>query len=439
MPCNTIGARIRLMAVCLFLYSILDGTKRLHQSAINIVPVDTGGVAEEEGNVHIFNNTVAPIDRGLAEQLTVEQATSGYETSIVYLRTLPLRYYVYTDWSLRQGRSILKYPDEKYVFDAFLTNNTWRVTDPALADLFIAPTPLVSYTKKTGEIRSVMLALTRHRIFKQTMGNRHVVFALDGRFFDGSNFTKNITTKRFNQKWAPFFQNATIVSGYASITCRKLSDDGQDHGDWNDLFASIRPMSNQTFSIGLVAGPSLPVIPASYERFERMTYTLFYHTRTAPSDNGSTPYRWAPINVTLPYKASIGYEIAPEQWIQQFTSSKFCLVIRGDTPNSHALLRAVKVGCIPVVVCDYYTLFSPTFKTSLNIEEFSFFLDEKDFLENPQQRLASLQDIPETEIRKKIRALQYAQMITCPDHADSLFIPAFLREAHASFQATYSH
>jgi hypothetical protein len=170
-----------------------------------------------------------------------------------------------------------------------------------------------------------------------------------------------------------------------------------------------------------------------------MNYTLFYHTRSAPFRFGSTPYRRAPINVTLPYKATIGYDLPPDEWIQRFTSSKFCLVIRGDTPNSHALLRAVKVGCIPVVVCDYYPIFAPTFKTSLDIRDFSIFLDEKAFLENPQQQLSLLADIPEVVIRKKLVALQYAQQVTCPDHPESLFIPALLREADASFLPSYEH
>ena len=234
---------------------------------------------------------------------------------------------------------------------------------------------------------------------------------------------------------------------YDPITCYRLShpnntdDVQQDHGDWNEFFATVTPLLKYAFSIGLVAGSSLPFIPASYERFETMThYTLFYHIRTQPFVYGSTPYRRAPFhNITLPYKASIGYDLPPDQWLERFTSSKFCLVIRGDTPNSHSLLRAVKVGCIPVIVCDYYPIFSPTFKTSLSIHDFSFIWNETDFLRSPQRYLTSLSTLPEWQIRTKLLALPYAQQVTCPDHPDSLFIPAFLKEAHASFQSTYPH
>ena len=321
------------------------------------------------------------------------------------------------------------------------------MTDPAQADLFIVPTALIEYSRMPDAIDAQMVALTNHTIFQQTQGHRHVLFALEGRYFDGGTATTYAKTKQFNSKWVPQLQNVTVVMNYDPITCYRLSHPNtndpvqQDHGDWNEFFATVTPLLKYAFSIGLVAGSSLPVIPASYERFETMTYTLFYHTRTQPSVYGSTPYRLAPLNniTTLPYNASIGYDLPPDRWLARMTSSKFCLVIRGDTPNSHALLRAVKVGCIPVIVCDYYPIFSPTFKTSLSIQDFSIMWNETQFLQRPHEHLVSLSTYSELEIRTKLIALRYAQQVTCPDHPDSVFVPAFLREAHASFQSTYDH
>jgi hypothetical protein len=376
-------------------------------------------------------------------QTEQHKAANYYEESIQSLRNSTLKYYVYDDPQIsREGADFpaIRVDEEVYVFHPFLhTNTPWRVTDPDLADLFIVPVPIYSHGHWLGAIRRMMQRLTRHPIFVKRQGNRHVIFPLDGRYFDVGNSTLNPLCRRFNEKWAPILVNATIVMNYDLITCKNLHEDNRDYGDWNDYFANVKPVLKYTFSIGLVAGSTLPVIPATYERFQTRNYTLFYHTRTDPFDFGSTPYRWAPINITLPYKATIGYELPPDQWIQRFTSSKFCLVIRGDTPNSHALLRAVKVGCIPVVVCDYYAIFSPTFKTSLDIRDFSIFLDEKAFLENPQEQLSSLEGISEVDIRKKLVALRYAQQVTCPDHPDSLFIPALLREADASFLPSYEH
>jgi hypothetical protein len=83
-----LGARNHVVMLCLVLYSILDETRRLRQlprqigHIINIPQVDEGSIAKEAGNVNRFTKSNAPINRGIAEQLTVEQATSGYEASI---------------------------------------------------------------------------------------------------------------------------------------------------------------------------------------------------------------------------------------------------------------------------------------------------------------------------------------------------------------------
>jgi hypothetical protein len=382
------------------------------------------------------------VNRKRTEQMMLEQVAFKFESSKQYLRNLTLRYYVYDDWPAAQlinDTKLVKVPEEPYIFSALLTNNTWRVTDPARADVFFAPTPLASYSRLLPETRMIISTLTEHPVFRKHQGHRHVVFALGGRWFDVGKQNIAPSTKRFNRILAPRLENVSVAKQYDTISCRKLADDQQDHGDWNYYYATFRPILKYTFSLGHLAGAYLPLIPATYEKFLQMEYTLFYHTRTAPFKNRSTPYRWAPLNVTLPYNASIGYDIPKDLWLERFTSSKFCLVFRGDDPLSHALLRAVKVGCIPVVISDYMPIIAPTFKTSMDMRDFSIFLDEQEFLNNPQDQLASLHDISELEIRTKLIALRYAQQVTCPDHPDSLFLPALLREADASFQPTYTH
>lgn len=376
------------------------------------------------------------------EQMILQQLTFEYESKVKFLRNVTLKYYVYEHWAALQlidDRRLLRNAEEPYVFSALLTNNTWRVTDPELADLYVAPTPLGAYSKVMSAIQTIMRKLTRRQSFMENQGHRHVVFALSGRWFDIGNETLGFNTKFFNWKWAPRLENVTVAREYDAIACQKMSDNPENHGDWKGYYSTFQPISKYTFSLGLLAGATVPLIPATYEKFATKNYTLFYHTRTTPSDHGSTPYRWAPLNVTLPYKASIGFDIPPDQWMERLTSSKFCLVIRGDDATSHALLRAVKVGCIPVVISDHFPIIAPTFKTSLNMRDFSIFFDEKEFLKNPQDHLASLQDITELEIHRKLIAMQYAQQVTCPDHPDSLFLPALLREADASFQSTYTH
>ena len=131
--------------------------------------------------------------------------------------------------------------------------------------------------------------------------------------------------------------------------------------------------------------------------------------------------------------SSIGHDIEYDDWLEHYASSKFCLSIRGDSPHSHALIRSVKFGCIPVVISDFYSLYSPTFNKFVAIEDYSVMLDEKAFLEDPVRELRKLDELSDFEIQEKIRWLQFAQRIFFVEHPESLFVPAFISQAlHAS-------
>jgi hypothetical protein len=133
----------------------------------------------------------------------------------------------------------------------------------------------------------------------------------------------------------------------------------------------------------------------------------------------------------MPARASIGLDIPPSQWLNEFAQSQFCLVIRGDTPHSHSLLRAVRVGCIPVIVSDFYYI-APTLKSSLNLEDFCIFIKEEEFQKDIAGQLSSLATLDKSYLRNKTKHLAWAQRVIFPDYVDSLFVPAFLKEA-ASF------
>jgi hypothetical protein len=103
-------------------------------------------------------------------------------------------------------------------------------------------------------------------------------------------------------------------------------------------------------------------------------------------------------------------------------------VVRGDIPHSHALLRAVKAGCIPVVVSDLYEYYAPTFRSSLDMRDFCIFIDEAHFLNDPGRTLQELDELSEDQVRAKLAGLRFAQRVVAPDHPESLFVPAFLHE-----------
>lgn len=211
---------------------------------------------------------------------------------------------------------------------------------------------------------------------------------------------------------------------------------------FDDHFPVLRPVTQYTFSVGLGGQTKhIPLRVPTWETFQSSTYFIFYHTRTTPFSCDSTSYRLAPVvNVSwsiLP-RSSVGFDLLFGAWVRHFTDSKFCLVFRGDTPHSHALFNAVKAGCIPVVISDWYLVYAPPFPTTINMWDFCIFISEEDFMNNPQKALHSLKDLPDYVITSKLKALKLAQTVILLDHPQSLFVPAFIREALASFSRPVS-
>jgi len=154
--------------------------------------------------------------------------------------------------------------------------------------------------------------------------------------------------------------------------------------------ASIAPLpdylNSETYSFhpeGLSL--KIPLTFASMEKWHNASNFVFYHTRTEPSEHNSTVYRYAPvINVTyenLP-KSSIGWNMgSKDDWIKQYTDSKVF---------SKAFLRAIRVGCIPVVVADSLEIYAPVLKSTLTMSDYAIIIDEKAFVENPEIELLRL-------------------------------------------------
>ena len=118
--------------------------------------------------------------------------------------------------------------------------------------------------------------------------------------------------------------------------------------------------------------------------------------------------------------------------ISAVTSSKFCLVVREDTPHSYSLSTAVRAGCIPVIISDHYQAYGGPFKSSISTHDFAIYIDEKSFLQNPVKELQKLQISPRKSIEQKLKRLSMAQRILMTDHPQSLFVEAFVREAVAA-------
>ena len=82
-----------------------------------------------------------------------------------------------------------------------------------------------------------------------------------------------------------------------------------------------------------------------------------------------------------------------------------------------------------MVSSDHLPIFSPLFKSTLNMSDYSVIVKEQDLVNNPAQTLLKLNDLSEDEIEAKIKHLAFAQRVMFSDHPQSLFVEAFLREA----------
>ena len=187
----------------------------------------------------------------------------------------------------------------------------------------------------------------------------------------------------------------------------------------------------------------MPLVLASYAKYEQSKYVYFYHSREESSTHNSTIFRHAPMEqipshgreeTTTYQNSSIGYDIAPEDWLDHYSNAKLCLVvIRGDNPISRALLRSIRVGCIPVVISNLYPKYAPTLKSTLNFTEMTIMVDEQAFITNPWVELHRVYaKLTKERVQQKLNAISFAQRVIFRDHPSSLFVPAFLNEAWES-------
>jgi hypothetical protein len=366
------------------------------------------------------------------------------------LRKSSLRYYVYdsevisqkvwSDW-LVNGTGRQGYRD-RYEADArveieileALEQHPARTRDPDLADIFIVPTRVgATFIRGRRGFHPAFADLMSSQIYMRTQGHRHVLLALNQATFDYFH-RDHVGWLGLGRRTYRSLVNVTLAKDLDTFSVTNASLHAVDKGgDYADLFANKLPVSHSGFSIGLGTTRSFPFVPASLEKFQNSSIFLFYQTREEGSEHNSTQYRHAPVQphviAHFPDSSLRKGNMDPQEWMAKFMDSRFCLIIRGDTPHSHALLRALKIGCIPVVVSDYYPVYSPILKSTLNLHDFCIFISERDFLRDPVGSMNVLRNLTNAEIQEKIDAMAFAQKVALHDHPESLFVPAFVKEA----------
>jgi Exostosin family len=310
-----------------------------------------------------------------------------------------------------------------------------RTSDPEQADLFFIPVSLTRHLiSRSKAVNAVFDAIYNATTFQSHEGNRHFMIVQTQNMWSNRHLGAYRKNKLRLSEHYPKLWNVTMGKVFDQEGCAAAAENGLLEGnDFKDrMLDGAIPMSRSTFSMNLIPLPTFPFVPASLEKFQTASWDCFYHSRQEPSLNNSTHYRHALLNETriqaLP-RCSLGFDIPPNLWLQRFQSSRFCLVIRGDDPMSRSLLRAVKVGCIPVIISDLFEYYAPTFKRSIAVSAYSILIPEYEFRTDPVAAVLKLNTVSDDVIVEKLKYLALAQRLLLPDHPQSLFVPALLYEA----------
>lgn len=365
-------------------------------------------------------------------------------------KSTAIRYYVYDDDAIDQPRyhsnnsteisrnNLAPDAETDMLIINALKSHPLRTLQPENADLFIIPLSTIAISANGANVdQSAILkrafsALKASPWFQRNHGNDHVMISTwygrwEQRMYTYTN-RKDRMDNLYNDIW-----NVTMAAGKDRRGIEKLFRE-KKHPDFQEWFRWERLyMSRASFSLGNIPVPDMPLIEPTYEKFLSSNYSIFYHIRpTKFHTPHSTEFRRLPLQEkvikALP-NSSIGNDLEKSIWMEQFTSSKFCLVVRGDDPKSHSLLRSVKVGCIPVVISDAYPEYAPTLRSSIRMEDYCIFIPEKNFWSDTLGELQKLEALDREFIEEKLLGLAWAQRVLLPDHPYSLFVPAFLREA----------
>ncbi|GFH49191.1 hypothetical protein CTEN210_05667 [Chaetoceros tenuissimus] len=318
-------------------------------------------------------------------------------------------------------------------------NSHYTIQNASDADIFIVPTPfsgLLGPQKHFGDpMNLAFTTLLQQDSWKKHKGHKHVFFASAHVFFRRDNIRQ---LKGFS-KYYPIIYNSSAVLCYDPHAISEACHNNVDLADFQPLCKQFDPPVNRA-SISMGMSPELKSMPlrlASLEKFYNSSNLVFFHSRRSRSVSNSTIYRHSPItNITFSNypKSSIGFDLENATiWQREYMDSKFCLVIRGDDPASRSLWRALRVGCIPVIISNLLPIYSPMLKNTLNMTDFSVVLDEKQVVISPEKIFEVVQNMGMKEISEKIQQLSFAQQVLFPDHPKSLFVEAFLKEAMVSF------
>jgi hypothetical protein len=175
------------------------------------------------------------------------------------------------------------------------------------------------------------------------------------------------------------------------------------------FYNEIWEINRCSIVVPYLASNALRYLKPSFESWNDRKTMLFSRTRGSAFAWGATNLRHTPVNKGLSHKIpnlNIGFETNRQEWVNGFENSKFCLIMRGDTPSSSALYNSIKVSCIPVIISDTLELVALPFQTQIPWSQMSLRFPEDIFIAEPMTMLRFLWQIPHHRVRHMLQVLQ---------------------------------
>jgi len=332
-----------------------------------------------------------------------------------------------TTWRERWGMRYFEYARGEIRWIEALERHPQRTRDPCEADFFVVPIPVgaVLFWGQSQVLREAFQTLFDSALFQQYPERHVAAFATTERVF-GWDFwgMSDEEMKKFKSAMIVRDSDGGAVKEWPNAgTCSPSKDRS------NKYFSHV-------FSLGYGgegSNPSNAYSTVTSESWNKKQFWYFYHTRNEPSVCNSTHRQVffkdsTQLEMFEHQPFSIGFDLKPDKWLERFVDSKFCLVIRGDQPGSRSLNRAIRAGCMPLVVSDVLPNFQSLYPKSLQYNNFAVMVQEEDFLEDPIGSLDKAIMLSKPKMEEKLMGLRLMQRIVSADQSDSLFVPAFARE-----------
>jgi len=169
------------------------------------------------------------------------------------------------------------------------------------------------------------------------------------------------------------------------------------------------------------------IITPNYTSWKSRNIHVFYMTRKSLSkpcnkidkihgkcSKNKHRFRHIPLNVSSYKNSSIGHHLQYDVWKRSWSNSRFCLSLRGDDPLSHAFIRAVSQGCIPVITYTYIWGGSPFQNIQfeqyrIKLEDISVVIPESIMYTYSDNIYNYLMSIPKHIIEKKLDTMRRYQ------------------------------